>query len=201
MLRAGHHSETVYILLSGRVKVCVTGEEDGGLAIAHCVPGAILGEIHALDGEGHTAHVIALEAVSVGCLSRSQFFQLVWTVPQLSINVMISMARRLRLATGHQHSLAADDIIGRAARQLLTLVNLHGEPLPDGDILIPLRLTQKELSAMIGASRTRVQQALAVFEKSGLIRTGRCPLTNQCFRIVVRNPAALKARCLPTENL
>ena len=160
-----------------------------------------MGEIHALDGKGHTAHVIALEAVSVGCLSRSQFFQLVRQIPQLSINVMISMAHRLRLATGHQHSLAVDDVVGRVARQLLALVQLHGESLPDGEILIPLRLTQQELAAMIGSSRARVQQALASFEQSGWIRTGRCPLTDQSFRIMVRNPAALKARCFQTKNV
>ena len=111
------------------------------------------------------------------------------------------MARRLRLATTHLQTLTINDMTGRVARHLLVCVQSHGTALPNGEFLIPFRLTQQELARSIGTSRTTVQQALAAFEQSGWIRTGRCPLTDQCFRITVRDPAALKARCFQAQSL
>lgn len=200
LLNAGQNSGTVYILLSGTAKVCAEGGENGDLTISHCGPGEILGEISAIDGLGHSANVIALEALNTGSMHRDQFHLLLKTIPQLSANVMLSLARRVRLSTAYLQSMAVDDVTGRVARQLLAFVQSHGQPNAKGEVLIPFRLTQQDMANMIGASRARVQQALATFEKSDWIRTGRCPLTQQCFRITVRDPEALKDRCFQHQN-
>jgi CRP/FNR family cyclic AMP-dependent transcriptional regulator len=45
--------------------------------------------------------------------------------------------------------------------------------LPDGGVLIPLRLTQTELAGLMGASRVRVNQALGYYRKRGSISVAR----------------------------
>ena len=200
LLYAGESSGVVHILLSGTVKVCAEGDKDGDLPISHCGPGEVLGDMSAMDGQGHSASVIALEATVAGSLSGDDFLQHLHDNPRFSMNVMLGLVRRVRLATVHFQSMAVDDVMGRVARQLLAFVQSHGQPNAEGEFLIPFRLTQHDLASMVGASRPRVQQALAAFEDSGSIRTGRCPLTEQPFRITVRSPEALKARCFQHQN-
>jgi CRP/FNR family cyclic AMP-dependent transcriptional regulator len=48
---------------------------------------------------------------------------------------------------------------------LLALADAHGETLPDGDVRIPLRLTQGDLAGLVGATRVRVNEVLVGFKR------------------------------------
>jgi CRP-like cAMP-binding protein len=85
-------------------------------------------------------------------------------------------------------ALAAVDVTGRIAAQLLALAREHGEPSPEGGTLIPLPLTQSDLSGLVGASRVRVNQAIAFFRRRGCISVG----ADQ--RLTVQDAGAL-SRC------
>jgi CRP/FNR family cyclic AMP-dependent transcriptional regulator len=75
---------------------------------------------------------------------------------------------RLRLADTHIRSLAALDVHGRVAAQLLAFAREYGKPQPiGGGTLIPLFLTQTELAGLVGASRVRVNQTLSYYRKRG----------------------------------
>ena len=200
LLMAGYIGSNVYIVLDGTVKICAEGDMKGDLIVALCGPGEILGEVSALDGQGHSASVITREPTIVGVLNRGQYLRILEEIPLFSINVMLSMARRLRMATTHLQSMAVDDIPGQVARQLLAFAQAHGKLTPKGEILIPFRLTQQDLADTIGASRVRVQQVLAEYEEIGYIRTGRCVFTGHPFRITICKPAALRSRCFQHHN-
>ena len=62
--------------------------------------------------------------------------------------------------------LAALDVHGRVAAQILAFAREYGEP-GTGGVLIPLRLTQTDLVGLIGASRVRVNQDLVYYRKRG----------------------------------
>jgi CRP/FNR family transcriptional regulator, cyclic AMP receptor protein len=87
-------------------------------------------------------------------------------------------------------ALAAVDVTGRIAAQLLALAREHGEPSPEGGTLIPLPLplTQSDLSGLVGASRVRVNQATAFFRRRGCISVG----ADQ--RLTVQDAGALSRR-------
>jgi CRP-like cAMP-binding protein len=55
------------------------------------------------------------------------------------------------------------------ARQILALADRYGSPAADGEVRIPLRLTQSELAEVVGASRERVNQVLGDFKQRGAI--------------------------------
>ena len=76
------------------------------------------------------------------------------------------------------------------ARQLLSLAEQCGVPVPeDRDaVIIPLRLTQSDLAAMVGATRARVNAVLMPYKRHGVIAVDRS------LRITLREPAALEAR-------
>ena len=85
-------------------------------------------------------------------------------------------------------SLAALDVPGRVAAQLLALAGEYGEPSAGGATRIPLPLTQSDLAALVGASRVRVNQAIAFFKKRGCISVGAD------HRIIIHNPEPLAQR-------
>jgi len=64
---------------------------------------------------------------------------------------------------------AHDDLRGRVARRLLDLAGLHGEADATG-VRITARVPQDTLGAMIGASRAKVNRALAELAADGHIR-------------------------------
>jgi CRP/FNR family transcriptional regulator, cyclic AMP receptor protein len=74
-------------------------------------------------------------------------------------------------------------------RSLLAFVQEYGEVAPNGDVLIPLRLTQSDLASMVGASRVRVNQAFGFYKRRNYISV------NHDRHIVVHDVSALSRRC------
>jgi CRP/FNR family cyclic AMP-dependent transcriptional regulator len=99
------------------------------------------------------------------------------------------MSRRLRLANEQIQALAALDVYGRVARQLLAFAQVYGAPVAGGDVVIPLRLTQTDLADLVGASRVRVNQVLVAFRESRHISV------DQQQRITIHHPEALAEFC------
>jgi CRP-like cAMP-binding protein len=110
-------------------------------------------------------------------------------MPMMALNLVNILSRRLRLANARAESLATLDIHGRVAAQLLVFAKEHGESTLDGDVVIPLRLTQSDLASIIGASRVRVNQALGFYKRRNYLSVN-CDL-----QIVIHNPEALSRRC------
>ena len=105
----------------------------------------------------------------------------------MALNLADALSRRLRLANAHLRSVAAMDVPGRVAAQLSALAQEYGEPSRNGT-LIPLPLTQSDLAALVGASRVRVNQAIAFFKKRRYLSVGTD------HRITVHNADALARR-------
>ena len=79
-----------FIVLEGEVEV-----RQGDRVIATRRPGEYVGEIALLDRRPRTATVVATTPVSLEVLSRREFVSLLAEVPELSGQIMATMARRL----------------------------------------------------------------------------------------------------------
>jgi len=86
----GQQGYEFFIVLEGEVEV-----RQGDRVIATRRPGDYVGEIALLDRRPRTATVVATTPVSVEVLSRSEFVSLLAEVPELSEQVMATMAQRL----------------------------------------------------------------------------------------------------------
>jgi CRP/FNR family transcriptional regulator, cyclic AMP receptor protein len=90
LTREGQQGYEFFIVLEGEVEV-----RQGDRVIATRRPGDYVGEIALLDRRPRTATVVATTPVSVEVLSRSEFVSLLGEVPELSEQVMATMAQRL----------------------------------------------------------------------------------------------------------
>lgn len=177
-----------YVILEGSVKIYI-GQPDGSdVILAVLGAGEIVGEMSLADSLNRSATVVTLEPSSFLMIDRATFWRSLKEIPAMAYNLVDILSRRLRLANLHTQSLARLDVHGRVAAQLLAFTREYGEAAPNGDILIPLRLTQSDLASMVGASRVRVNQALSFFKRRNYVST------NQDRRFVVHDRDALSRR-------
>jgi CRP/FNR family transcriptional regulator, cyclic AMP receptor protein len=150
-------------------------------------PGEVVGEMSMADSLGRSADVVTLQKSVLLWLDRITFGSSLGESPVLARNLAGMLSRRLRLTNAHLLSMATLDVPGRVASQLLALAREYGEETEEG-VRIPVRLTQADLAALVGASRVRVNQALGYFRKHGLVSMDREG------HITVRDEVALARR-------
>jgi CRP/FNR family transcriptional regulator len=100
-------------------------------------------------------------------LSREVVFDAMRRSPQFAFNIYLEMSNGIRALGKYVHGVATLSVLGRLASVILFL--------SDRDSLgkkneLDLPISQGDLASLIGSSRGRVNRALAILEKQGLIR-------------------------------
>jgi CRP/FNR family transcriptional regulator, cyclic AMP receptor protein len=170
-LTLGQPGEAIYVLLTGSVKVSTIRPDGTEVILAVLGAGEVVGEMSLADSLGRSADVTTLEETTLLWMDRTAFRSGVVESPVLARNLAEILSRRLRLANANLLSLAALDVPGRVASQILALAREYGEQRPEG-LRIPMRLTQADLAGLVGASRVRVNQAFGYLRKRHAISVG-----------------------------
>ena len=161
--------ELVYVILSGTAKIHVEQPDGRDVILAILGPGEVVGEMSVADRLARSATVKTLEDCRLLWMDHTRFRHCLQTIPEMTYNLVRILSRRLRLADAHIQSLAALDVYGRVARQILAFAQEYGQIAANGDIVVPLRLTQSDLADLVGASRVRVNQVLVDYRERGYI--------------------------------
>jgi CRP/FNR family transcriptional regulator/CRP/FNR family cyclic AMP-dependent transcriptional regulator len=173
----GDPGDALHVIASGFVKVVLPSPEAGEPAIlATLGPGEFFGELALLDGDPHSASVIALEPTETLVLGRADFERLFETQPGLRRALVASLARHLRRLTGHVEALHFLDLRERLALRIAELATAEtGDrgTSRSGEARLDRHYTQSELAGMVGGSRESVNRILAEFVTRGLIRIER----------------------------
>jgi CRP/FNR family cyclic AMP-dependent transcriptional regulator len=172
----GENCSTVVVVVSGRVKVFSLTEHGEEILLAVRGPGALLGEISAVDGAPRSASVAALEPVAVLVVPIASFVEFLRERGDAAIVLLQMITSRLRDADRKRVEVAAYDIPARVARRLVEMADRFGEPDGQG-VRIAVSLTQDELAGWVGASREAVAKALRVLRDRGFLVTGRRTMT------------------------
>jgi CRP/FNR family cyclic AMP-dependent transcriptional regulator len=90
LTREGEQGYEFVIVLEGEVEV-----RQGDRVVATRGPGEYVGEIALLDRRPRTATVVATTLVLVEVLSRREFMSLLAQAPELSEQILVTMAQRL----------------------------------------------------------------------------------------------------------
>lgn len=189
LMTAEQPGEVAYIVVSGTVKVHIEQADGSDVILAILGPGALVGELSLIEDQGRSATVETLEESTLLWLNRAAFDECRATMPEINHNLVRLLARRVRLANAQIQSLATKDVFGRVACLLLVFAELYGMPGANGDILIPLRLTQSDLGSLVGASRVRVNQVLGFYKDRKYLSI------HPNFHITLHDPTALTRRC------
>ncbi|UCD83725.1 MAG: Crp/Fnr family transcriptional regulator [Deltaproteobacteria bacterium] len=160
--------DALFIIVSGRVKVVLMGEEGKEITLSTLKEGAFFGEMSLLDGEPRSASVVALEDSSLLIMKRDEFLNQIRKSPGIALKIMIEMSKRLRRADEKIGSLALLDVYGRIAQVLIQLAKSE-EGGTKKAIIIKKRPTHQEIANMVGTSRETVSRVLSDLSKEGYI--------------------------------
>ena len=94
LFEAGETGDAAYVILSGRAGILI-GEGAGRRKIAEAGPNEIVGEIAILCQVPRTATVTAVTELEVLKITKDMFFRMVGEFPEMAIEIMRHMARRL----------------------------------------------------------------------------------------------------------
>ena len=97
ILRQGSSAVALYLLLDGEVEVSREPEEGGrAVPLARLKPGDIFGEMAVLDDDTRSSSVTALEPSRCALLSRWDLLQELRRHPELALELVRVLARRIR---------------------------------------------------------------------------------------------------------
>jgi CRP/FNR family cyclic AMP-dependent transcriptional regulator len=166
----GDAAEGLYLVVEGRVRLSVLSAEGRVLSFGHAGRGDIFGDIAALDGQARTADATALTRVATMMLARPSLKRLMEAKPQLAEAAVALLCRRLRATSEQIEAIALHSTQVRLARFLLAAIAMKGQGEANvGPVVLNLGMSQTELGLLLGASRSKVNEALATLEKLGAV--------------------------------
>lgn len=164
----GDPGNAIHVVAEGRVRISVLTPEGRELSFAHALAGDVFGEIAVIDRATRSADATALTPVVVWSLSSAATDRLLDAHPPLARAFMQLLCARLRDVSDHLEHVALLPIEARVARFLLDRLPTASEA--GGRPRMSLGMSQTELALLLGASRPKVNTALAAFEAAGAIR-------------------------------
>lgn len=159
----GDESDSLYLILAGRVKVYLADENGKELILAIKGPGQYFGEM-VLDEQPRSASVMTLEPAQFAILSRADFRGFLLGHPEVALQLIQNLIRVARGLNQNVRNLAMLDVYGRVARILLELAVER-----DGKLVIPEKMTQKDIAARVGASREMINRILRDLTAGGYV--------------------------------
>lgn len=166
----GDPGNAIYIVLRGRVRLSILAADGRELSFTHAEPGDVFGEIAVIDRAPRSADATALSDVHALVLSATDIEALIDRFPAIAWSVMKFLCARLRDTSDHLEHIALLPLEVRLARYLLARVLPPVAPPGGAGLRLDLSMSQTELALLLGASRQKVNVALASLEQTGAIR-------------------------------
>ena len=173
--------DELYIVLSGRIAIVNKSIDGRESMVALMEPGDLFGEMGLFDGKGRSAQARALEDSVVTCVPYQPVRPLYEDTPIYLWQVIEMLAGRLRNMDEALADSVFLDVTGRTAKKLLELAGESEE--------FSLPITQEELAGMVGASRERVNKAIAAF-----VRLGWIEQMDRSYRITNREQLTIRSK-------
>jgi CRP/FNR family cyclic AMP-dependent transcriptional regulator len=166
LIEEGDFGDSLYLIVSGRVKAFSIGNNDREITFGVYGPGEYVGEM-SLDGGPRSASVITLEPTTCAVITRHTLRAHIAAHPDFALDLIARVIRRARLATNNARSMALLDVYGRVTRLLDELAVAR----PDGTRVIEERLTHAAIASRVGCSREMVSRLMKDLETGGYLST------------------------------
>jgi CRP/FNR family cyclic AMP-dependent transcriptional regulator len=155
VINEGDEARSLYIILSGKVKVFLSNADGKEIIINTQGSGEHFGELALLDDAPRSASVMTTEKSLIGVISKTDFVNLLTKHPELALKLTRELTQWVRLLSDNVKTLALMDVYGRVAKTLLAMAESE-----DGHLVIDKRPTQQDIANRIGASREMVARIM-----------------------------------------
>jgi len=177
VLLEGESAENLYFVASGVVKAFKTSTEGKEQILSIVRPGESFNDVPVFDGGPSPVSAQAMGPVLLYGIKKNDMEAILRNHPQIAMNVIKVLARRVRHLVSLVEDLSFKHVIGRVAKILFEHIG--------GEMGRGPRLTQQEMAAMAGTAREVVGRSLKVLEEEGAIKLDR-------HRIIITDKEALQ---------
>ena len=178
----GSPGDAMMAVLSGSVRISVSSPDGNELTLAIIRKGEMFGEIALLDRKERTADATALTACRLAILQRREILSFVERCPGALLRIVDLLCSRLRRTDQHIAELALLPVPVRLSKALLRLTTANSCA---GNVAAgrPVLLSQRELGAIVAASRESINKCLRAWQSQGIV------LIKRGFVTIVDRPA------------
>jgi CRP/FNR family transcriptional regulator, cyclic AMP receptor protein len=180
----GDVSGALFVIVSGYVKAVRTNADGRDTGLSIMGPGEVFGEVALLDGQPRSASAIALTPCEVLVIEPGPFLGLLRELPDIAIELLAVLSRRLRNLTDRAEDVAHLQVEARLAKRIALIAERFGTR-QGKHIRVPFKLSQQEIGDLVGAARETANKLLRQWSDSGV-------LDHDHGHLVVRNMAALR---------
>src|SRR3954471_11740910 len=152
---------SLFALCSGTVKISNRSFEGKDAVFNLLHAGEIFGEIALLDGQPRTADAVAMTDCELMVIERRDFLNFVHAEPMVALKIIELLCQRLRWSSQHFEELVFLNLPVRLARLLLRLLDQDADSVDHRK----LKITQLEISHMLGSTRESVNKQLRTWTK------------------------------------
>lgn len=182
----GDPANYLYVMLSGRAKLCQIAADGHQVNLRTLNPNQLFGAVGAVDENAtYPACAQALDNSSAIAIRSTDFRILLEKRPHLSFGLMNLMTGYIQEMQERYRELATERVEQRIARVLLRLARQTGKRVENG-VQIELDFSRQDLAEMAGTTLYTVSRTLSLWEKQGLLKTGR-------ERVIIANPHGVMA--------
>jgi CRP/FNR family cyclic AMP-dependent transcriptional regulator len=165
----GDPGNSLFAICAGTVKVTVTAPDGREAMLSLLYSGEFFGEIALLDGRPRAADVVATTDCELMVIERRDFLAFVHSEPNIALKFVELLCNRLRAANEHFEEVIFLSLPARLARILLQLSEPDGAA-PDQN---KLKITQREISHLLGSTRESVNKQLGAWAETKMIALER----------------------------
>jgi len=176
----GDESNSLYILLSGKVRVFSSDEQGKEVTLLTQTSISYFGELALLSDEPRSASIITLEKTCCAIIAQTDFRRWLLRHPEVAYGLIQDLAGTVRRLTDKVKQLALSNVYERTTQTLQQMAVMENN-IP----VIKNKPTQQELANMVGASREMVNKIMKELSKGGYI-----VIENKTLRIERKFPAS-----------
>jgi CRP-like cAMP-binding protein len=173
-----------HTVIEGGVRIGQSGSDGGQVVIRFIGPGEIFGTVALFTDGRYPADAVTLAETLEASWSEADLLELMGRHPQIAINVIRIIGKRLQEAQDRVRELATQRAERRVAHVVLRFARQAGRPTGNG-IAIAFPLRRKDVADIAGTTLHTASRILTAWEKTGLV-------TSHKQRLTVRNPSEIQ---------
>ncbi len=181
VINEGDDDSAMYIIKQGTVNVMVANDDGKEMILTTLKSGDQFGELSLLDAEPRSANVISNEKCEFLIIHKAPFYKLLEENSAIAISVIKYLCNKVRLITYLAQGLALMDVYGRLVKLLLDLSETNEE----GEQVVTIPLTHKDIALRVGSSREMISRILKELETGNYLT-----IENKIIKINKKLPMA-----------
>lgn len=167
LINEGDRSDSLYLILSGTVKVFASDEDGNEVLLNVLGPDEYFGELALIDTEPRSASIMTLEPCKLAIIARQDFIACLQNHVSIALGLLQVLARKLRHKTDDVKNLVLMSVYERVVKTLTSLAEKRdGRWIIDG-------VTHQTLAEKAYASRAMITLILKELKQGGYISTDR----------------------------